>query len=254
MKRLATILTLVALAACNRGKPTTLGSTDSLVPTKMGDAAVVTQPPETVFVTAVPPPAPRRPPRQAPPPPPPSGGTRAPAPSRGPGILESGTDIKTTLIDSIHSKYSGPGDPIRATVNSDMMDNGRVVIPAGSVITYRITAIGPATSRGERGTLGLDAESVRINGRDYRLTGTASEYDFEMKGRSVNAGDVATAAGGAAIGAIIGHVIGGKTGTIIGAVGGGAAGTAVAAKNVDRDIIVHQGQSVTLALLAPFER
>ena len=75
-----------------------------------------------------------------------------------------------------------------------------------------------------------------------------------MRARPVNAGDVVTAAGGAGIGAIIGHVIGGKTGTIIGAIGGGAAGTAVAAKNADRDIIVHAGTPLTLALLNPFER
>lgn len=257
MKRLATtLITLAVLAACGKAKTTTTGTTDSLIPTPLGDVATVPQVPETVFVTAVPPPAPRRAPRPTPPPPPPAAGNaqQPPAPPRGRGILESETHIKTTLIDSIHSRWSGPGDPVMATVAEDMVDNGRVVIPAGSVVTFRITAIGPATSRGERGTLGLDAESVRINGRNFPMSGTATEYDFELKGRHVNAGDVATAAGGAAIGAIIGRVIGGKTGTIIGAVGGGAAGTAVAAKNVDRDIIVHAGASVTIVLLAPFER
>jgi len=173
---------------------------------------------------------------------------------QGRGTLESGTDIRTTLIDSIHSGYNGPGDPIRATVTSDVLDGNRVVIPAGSVITFRIDAIGPATSRGERGTLGISGESVTINGRSFRLYGSASEYDFEMKARSVNAGDVATAAGGAGIGAIIGHVIGGKTGTIVGAIGGAAAGTAVAAKNADRDIIVHAGTPITLVLLQAFDR
>ena len=159
-----------------------------------------------------------------------------------------------SAIDSIHSGHTGPGDPIRAAVSNNISENGRVVIPAGSVVTFRVTAIGPATSRGEKGTLGITAESVMIGGKSYAIHGTAADYDFEMKARSVNAGDVLTAAGGAGIGAIIGHVIGGKTGTIIGAIGGGAIGTAQAAKNADRDIIVHAGTSVTLVLLEPFER
>ena len=93
---------------------------------------------------------------------------------RGRGVLDAGTDIRTTLIDSIHSGYNGPGDPIRATVNNDMLDNGRVVIPAGSVITFRVSAIGPATSRGEKGTLRPpDAESVRDSMAErYPISGT----------------------------------------------------------------------------------
>ena len=246
----AMVLTLVALAGCGGTKTTT--PADTLKPTAMGDvprAATV----ETLFMAQVPPPAPRRPARPAPPPPAAGRPAPPPAPARG-GPLESGTDVRTTLIDSIHSGYNGPGDAIKATVASDVLDGSRVVIPAGSIVTYRIDAIGPATSRGERGTLGVTAESVRINGKSYAIHGTASEYNFEMKARSINAGDVVTAAGGAGIGAIIGHVIGGKTGTIIGAIGGAAAGTAVAAKNADRDIIVHAGTSVTLVLLQAFDR
>lgn len=254
MKRISMgILALLALSACGRSKPTTAGSSDSLVPTKFGDNAR-TAPSETVFVTTVRQPAPRRSPRPTQPPPAGAVG-QAPAPAqRARGILESGTDIRTTLIDSIHSAYNGLGDPIRATVANDVTDNGRVVIPAGSVVTFRISAIAPAGARGSKGTLDMKAESVLINGRSFPVDGVGTDYDFEMKARSVNVGDVVTAAGGAAIGAIIGHVIGGKTGTIIGAVGGGAVGTAVAAKNVDRDIIVHAGTPLTLALLAPFER
>ena len=243
------VLSLAVLAACG-GKPAAAVPGDSLNPTAMNDAPRAASP-ETVFLAQVPPPAPRRPARPAPAPSRPNAPASAP---QGRATLESGTDVRTTLIDSIHSGYNGPGDPIRAKVTSDVMDGNRVVIPAGSIVTFRIDAIGPATSRGERGTLGITGESVSINGRSYRLYGSASDYDFEMKARSINVGDVATAAGGAGIGAIIGHVIGGKTGTIIGAIGGAAAGTAVAAKNADRDIIVHAGTPVMLVLLQAFDR
>lgn len=254
MKRIPTIiLTLAALGACGRGKSTTVASTDSLYPTVLGDTGHASAPKETVFVTRVPRPAPRRTPRQTPP----SAGAGASTPvpgQRSGGTVESGTDIKTTLIDSIHSRYNKVGDLVHATVANDVTDNGRVVIPAGSVVTFAINAIAQAGNRGQKGTLDIIAQSVQINGRSYPIQGVGTDYDFEMKARGIGVGDVATAAGGAAVGAIIGHVIGGKTGTIIGAIGGGAAGVAVATQTADRDIIVHAGTPLTLALLAPFER
>jgi hypothetical protein len=267
---IAVVATLV-LAACG-GKPTPVAATDSLTPTPVADVPPAPTRVETLFVAPSPVPVARRAPRPIPAPLPAPrrgdngrdnrgdrgdrgdrGRTETPAPSRG-GSLEAGTEIRTTLVDSIHSAYSGPGDPIRATVTADVSDGGRTVIPAGSVVIFRIGAIGPATSRGERGTLDISAESVQINGRNYRIRGNATDYDFTMKARNVNAGDVVTAAGGAGIGALIGHVIGGKTGTIVGAIGGAAAGTAVAAKNADRDIIVHAGTPVTVVLTEPFDR
>lgn len=259
MKRLATILlATAAIGACQRNNPTPVAAADTLPKGAPMDSAprVV----ETLFVAQVPPPAPKRP-RPAPPAPAPAPAPAnprrdrpEPAPDRGPRFLDAGTDIQTTLIDSIHSGYNGPGDPIRASVTEDVSDGGRVVIPAGSIVTFRINAIGPATSRGEKGTLDITAESIAINGRTYRIHGAANDYDFTMRARAVNAGDVATAAGGAGIGALLGHVIGGKTGTIVGAIGGAAAGTAVAAKNADRDIIVHANTPMKLSLLEAFER
>ncbi len=256
MRRLPTIiLALAAVAACDRSKPTTDAS--ATLPVAPPADTPAAAPMETVFVAQVPPPAPRRQPRPEPPPPPrPQPNRTGPdqAPPRGGGSLEAGTEIRTTLTEGIDSRLNGPGEPIRATVTNDVLDGDRVVIPAGSTVTFRINAIGPATGAGERATLDLTGESVDIHGRSYRIRGAAADYDFELRGRSVNGGDVATAAGGAAIGALIGHVLGGKTGTIIGAVGGGAVGTAQAAKHVDRDIVVHPGTAVTLTLLEPFDR
>ena len=250
------VLAVASVAACGRSRPGAATSADTLPPVARGDTARTAAPVETVFVAQVPPPAPRRQPRPVPPPPPrpapAEAGAPAPLPDRG--VIESGTDIRTTLVDSIHSRYNKVGDLVRATVDDDVTDNGRVVIPSGSVVTFVINAIAQAGSRGQRGTLDMAAQSVEIRGRSYPIQGVGTDYDFEMKARKVNAGDVATAAGGAAVGAILGHVIGGKTGTVIGAIGGGAAGTAIAAKNVDRDIVVHAGTRLTLALLAPFER
>ncbi|MBK6494163.1 MAG: hypothetical protein IPG05_03535 [Gemmatimonadetes bacterium] len=167
----------------------------------------------------------------------------------------SGTTLSTVTLDSIHSEYTRVGDPIRVRVSSDVSSStGRVIIPAGSVITLAVTAIGQANNRGEKGTLSLAGRSVEINGQSYPITAAATDYEYEMKARGVGATDVARTGAGAAAGAIIGRVIGGKTGTIVGAVGGGAAGAAVAAKSANRDIIVHAGKAMTITLRDDFAK
>lgn len=259
---LATVLAL-ALAAC--GEKTADGGnalgTDSLVPIADApalDTSKPAPPPETVFVKTPPPPprATATRPVTTRPSPAPVSPAPAPTPSNtAAATLVSGTTLSTVTLDSVHSQYTRVGDPIRVRVSSDVSSStGRVIIPAGSVITLAVTAIGQANNRGEKGTLSLAGRSVEINGQSYPLTAAATDYEYEMKARGVGATDVARTGAGAAAGAIIGRVIGGKTGTIVGAVGGGAAGAAVAAKSANRDIIVHAGKAMTITLRDDFAK
>lgn len=259
---LATILAL-AVSACGEktadGGSATPG-TDSLVPIADApalDTSKPAPPPETVFVKTPPKSTATRPtttaPKPAPQPP-------APAPAQAAAAkaaitLVSGTAVSTVTIDSIHSEYTRVGDQIRVRVANDVSSSaGKVVIPAGSVVTLAVTAIGQANNRGEKGTLSLAGRSVEINGQSYPITAAATDFEYEMKARGVGATDVARTGAGAAAGAIIGRVIGGKTGTVVGAVGGAAAGAAVAAKSANRDIIVHAGKAMTITLRDDFAK
>ncbi len=178
----------------------------------------------------------------------------APAPARAPTLV-AGTTVAATAIDSIHSHLTKVGDVVHVRVASDVSDSsGKVVIPAGAIVSLQVLEIGEAQNRGEKGTLVLSANDVEINGVSYPVTARATEYDYEMKARPIGTGEVAKTGAGAAIGAIVGRIIGGKTGTVVGAVGGGAAGAVIAAKSANRDIIVHAGASVTLTLRDDFAR
>ncbi len=256
---LATAFAL-GLVACGEKTADSEGAalgTDSLVPiadVPALDTSKPAPPPETVFVktppkTVVVRPAPT-PTRPTPNP------TPAPTPSNAASVtLVSGTTISSVTIDSIHSEYTRVGDQIRVRVSNDVSSStGKVIIPAGSVITLAVTAIGQANNRGEKGTLSLAGRTVEINGTSHPITAAATDYEYEMKARGVGATDVARTGAGAAAGAIIGRVIGGKTGTIVGAVGGGAAGAAVAAKSANRDIIVHAGKAMTITLRDDFAK
>jgi hypothetical protein len=159
------------------------------------------------------------------------------------------------MIDSVHSRVTRAGDQIRVSVASDITDDrGRVVIPSGAVLTLAVTEIAAAGSKGGAGVLTLAARTVTIDGTDYPITGRATEFDYELRGRGVGTSEVAKTAGGAAAGAIIGRVIGGRRGTVIGAIGGAAAGAAVADASQDRDVVLAAGKPVTITLGDSFSR
>lgn len=240
---------------------------DSLVP--IADAAELPEdrpaaPAETVYVPQAAPqqrptasrPAPSR---ETPPPPamaPAAEPTPDPEVPAAPATLASGLAIPTVTLDSVHSRYNKVGDPVRVRVGADIVaEDGRVVIPAGSVVTLAIVEIAPGANKGETGTLVLAARSVRIDGTSYPITARATDFEYEMRGRGVTGTEVAKTGAGAVAGGIIGRVVGGnKTGTIVGAAAGAAAGAAVADKQADRDIVVAAGKAVTLTLRDSFER
>ena len=134
-------------------------------------------------------------------------------------------------------------------------DQGNVVIPAGSVVKFRVTKIEHANNKSEKdGKLRLQAEEVTIGGQSYAISGTANETTIQhaLVGQGVTAGAAARVGGGAAAGAIAGKVLGGKTGAIIGGVVGGAGGAVAANQTADRDVVVRPGNTVTFTLTSDF--
>lgn len=232
---------------------------DSLVP--IADAAPVAEEITGEAETVTPPPAatpaPRPTPRPATPAPAPVRPAPTPAPAPVPArlALEAGTTLSGTTMDSIHTRHNRVGDLVRVRVGSDVMNEaGRVVIPAGSIVTVAVVALAPAANKGETGTLVLSARSVDIGGTSYPLTARVTSYQSELKSRGVGTGEVAKTGAGAVAGGLIGRAIGGRTGTVVGAVGGAAAGAAIADQTVDRDIVVTAGNRITITLSDDFSR
>jgi len=174
---------------------------------------------------------------------------RAAAPS--PRALGAGTLIEAAISDSINSRHDKAGKTVTAAVARDVKDRaGRVVIPAGSVVTLTVTELAPAKSKSAAdGKLALQATSVNVKGRIYALDADVDPVAHELKGRGVTAGEVEKVGVGTAIGAIGGRIIGGSTkGAVIGGVVGAGAGTAVAVQTASRDVIVRPGTPVKITL------
>ena len=173
-----------------------------------------------------------------------------------PPRLASGTTIAASAMSQISSASNRPGDATQVRVVRDVIaaDGKTVVIPAGSVITLGIAQIAGAPARGEKGTLVMSAKSIDVSGKTYPLAAAVTNYQYEMKAHAIGVNEVAKTGVGAVVGAVVGNAVAGKTGTVVGAVGGGAVGAVIAAKDLDRDLIVHTGSSVTLTLRQAFVR
>jgi hypothetical protein len=164
--------------------------------------------------------------------------------------LDAYKQFSIATTETISSRTAKPGDPFRATVVANVLnDAGRVAIPAGSAVSGTITDVQSAPNPSSPGSLTLAVNSVTVRGKTYPLDARIESLATERHGRGISGGDAARVGAGAAAGAIIGQVIGKNTkGTVIGAVVGAAVGAGYAAVTKDGDIVLPAGTHVVLTL------
>jgi hypothetical protein len=156
-------------------------------------------------------------------------------------LVETGTHIPLSLINSVSTKNSAPGDRVYLETVFPILVDGRIVIPPGSYVAGTITEVQrPGKIKG-RGEFHLRFDSLTLpNGttRDFRarvsgLDGRASEEldrkEGSIKSEGNKSGDARTvgetAAAGASVGALAGSLSGAAgMGAGIGAAAGAAAG------------------------------
>jgi hypothetical protein len=149
-----------------------------------------------------------------------------------PGTLEEGTRIRVRLMTELSSARSEKGDAFRGRVDVDVLQDGQVLIPAGSEIEGKVVEASGGRFGG-RGTLRLRPEMVILpNGSQFMLVARVS--DTENSHTNVNnegtieAGtrykrDGIEYSGGVGAGVITGAVIGGPAGALAGGlIGAGA--------------------------------
>jgi hypothetical protein len=138
-------------------------------------------------------------------------------------------------------------------VVEDVKDaQGRVVIPAGSVVHGSVVDVKHAPNPSTPGTMTLALNSVTVGGRDYPIEARIDSIETVRQGRGVSGGDAAKVGGGAAAGAVLGRVIGKNTkGAVIGGILGGIVGAGVAVQSKDADIVLPKGAHINASLAAP---
>lgn len=165
--------------------------------------------------------------------------------------VAGGTRINANIQDALSSRVNKAGEPVRATIASDVADSrGNVAIPSGSIVTLTIDQLEPGSDQVRpEGRLALRVTSVTVNGTTYPASGTLDPIPHEMKGRGITTDEAARIAAGTAIGAAAGQVIGKNTkSTVIGGAVGAVAGGAVAVRYAYRDVVVAAGTPIVITL------
>ncbi len=132
--------------------------------------------------------------------------------------LPEGTEIKVRTDTSIPAKPASNAH-YTASVSKDVTDSsGAVLIPRGA----RASLVAITSEDGKDTT--LDLRSVTINGKHYSLEAPGQSGSSTPGGLGANKRTGKYVGGGAAVGAVLGALLGGGKGAAIGALVGGAGG------------------------------
>ena len=153
--------------------------------------------------------------QQAPPPPPPP-----PAPVVHNITVPAGTTIPVRITQTLESATTQTGDKFTGVIASDILEDGMVVLPAGTPVTGRVDEAKDAGHFKGSSLLTISLSSISRHGE--RIDVATDPYSKEGAGRGKNTAE--KVGGGAAVGAILGGILGGGKGAAIGATAGGGVG------------------------------
>ena len=165
---------------------------------------------------------------------------------RGTVEVPSGTEFDVRLQTMLNSGTAQVEDRFEATTLNDVVTDGRVAIPAGSIVRGVVTAVEPATRTNRTAKMTVSFDRVTVNGRDYPMRGTVTEA---IQGEGIK-GDLPKAGAGAAVGGILGAVLGGGKGAVLGAIIGGG-GTIAATEG--KEVELPQGTTLHVRLDSPLD-
>jgi hypothetical protein len=132
--------------------------------------------------------------------------------------VPAGTEIAVRTNESIDARDTSQGTSYAAQVDRDVVDTaGNVIIPRGSEARLVVR-------RADNSTLALDLQSIRVNGRTYKVDTSDNQQTGAREGLGANRRTGEFVGGGAALGTLLGAIAGGGKGAAIGALAGAGAG------------------------------
>ena len=150
------------------------------------------------------------------------------------------------LQNSLNSGTTQVEDRFEGTTNADVIVDGRVAIPAGSLVRGVVTSVEPGTRTNRTAKMTISFDQVTIDGRSYPIRGTVTQA---IEGEGIR-GEAGRTAAGAGVGAIIGGILGGFKGALAGIlIGGGGTIAATEGKEVE----LPQGSILRIRLDSPVQ-
>jgi hypothetical protein len=157
------------------------------------------------------------------------------------GVIPVGQELDVRLQTTLSSETATVEQRFEATTVADLMQDGRVLVPAGSTVHGVVSGVKRPGRVDREGSLTLSFDRLSVRGREYPIRGMATQV-FESGGIREEAG---TAGAGAGVGAVVGGLLGGVKGAVLGAVIG--AGGAIAATE-GKDVHLPAGSIIRIRL------
>ena len=157
------------------------------------------------------------------------------------GAIPAGQELDVRLQTALSSETATPEQRFESVTAVDVMQDGQVLIPAGSRVRGVVTDVKRPGRIDRVGSLTLSFDQIEVRGRTFPIRAMATQV-FESGGVREEAG---TAGVGAGAGAVLGGLLGGLKGAVLGAVIG--AGGAIAATE-GKDVTLPAGSIVRIRL------
>ena len=161
--------------------------------------------------------------------------------------VPQGTTVLLRWSETVSSRGSSAGDSFRTTVDQDVKIADSIAIPAGSVVTGRVTEAYQPQKVGGRARLAVKFTELELP------SGESAPIDavFSTAGKSSNVKDGAIIAGSTVGGAILGEAVHEGKGGVIGGILGGIGGAVAASKNQTRPAAIPAGTVMAIELVRP---
>jgi hypothetical protein len=183
-----------------------------------------------------------------PPPPPPAAENmvpRPPAPASMDGVvIPADTTITVRMVDAVNSETTRLGQTFMASLDEPIVVDGRQVLGRGADVMTKLVDDQKAGKLQGRTVLTMALVSINVNGRWVEL----SSGDVRTESGSQGAKSAKVVGGTAALGAIIGGIVGGGKGAAIGAGSGAAVGTGAAVMTSGQKVVIPSETRLTFRL------
>jgi hypothetical protein len=144
------------------------------------------------------------------------------------------------------------GDRFDARLAEPVVANNGTVIPSGAAAIAAVSSLTNGDSLTNESPIGLRIVSVTFQGVTYPVVSRVTDAEVVRVRSRSTAGTARTAAASAAVGGLLGHVLGrNRKSTVIGAVAGGVAGAVIANRTASSQACVPKGGLITAQLVEP---
>jgi hypothetical protein len=170
-----------------------------------------------------------------------------PAPQTRKVTVPAGTRILVRMVDSIDSSKQKAGYRFRASLETNLDVDDRVVAPRGTMVYGVLSNASSAGRYKGSSELSLELTDINLGGTNYPVV--TSSYGIKGKGEGGNT--TKKVLGGAGLGALIGGLAGGGKGAGIGALAGAGAGTIVAGTKKGEQLVIPSETLIEFRLAQP---